>query len=188
MFELAMREFGWQGYTRADLPDTIPEGLTDQSWHNDTCPSVGASYGDSIRVAAWIDLEDPARRDFPEGARYSVTFEHGAAGLDFMTVMQSESWLDVLAWFDVSDFNDAIARPIATHADLWRFIRALIAHNALFHFEDSPESIVWLSSVVKPEHLPELADRVAEAYALPGWSRSVCPIGMALDMIGIHND
>lgn len=188
MFELALREFGHQGYTRADLPETIPEGLTDQSWHNDTCPNVGAVYGDHIRVAAWIEPEDRAKREFPEAPRYAVTLEYqtqNVGGFRYDTVLESESWADVLAWFDVSDFGDAIARPITTHAGLFRFIRALIAHKAMFHFEDSPESIVWAEpgNPVKPEHFAALSARVAEAYALNGWGRDFCPIGWALDMM-----
>lgn len=60
---------------RTEFPDfdpatmpAIPAGWTDQSWHNDVCPSF--TVFDGVRV--FIDYADPALREFPEGERFSL--------------------------------------------------------------------------------------------------------------------
>lgn len=182
-YELARREF--PDYAGELFPASIPAGAVESSWHNDTCPSVSLDHGDSLRVRIWFEMETRESREFPDVARYTVSFEYMEAGIDHITVLETEDWAEVLAWFDVSDFADAIARPIKNHADLYRFIRAVIWHDCMWHFEDSPDSICWGDSCpVKPEHYAALSARVREAYALKGWTPYVCPIGMALDMEG----
>lgn len=182
-YELARREF--PNYAGELFPASIPAGAVESSWRNDTCPSVSLEHGDSLRVRIWFEMEARESREFPECGRYVVTFENMEAGVDHITILETEDWAEVLAWFDVSNFADAIARPIKTHADLYRFIRALLWHGALWHFEDSPESVCWNpGGVVTPEHFATLSARIREAYALKGWTRDVCPIGMALDMGG----
>lgn len=179
-YELARREF--PDYANELFPAAIPEGFTDSSWRNDTCPSVSAEFGES-RLRIWFEMEAPESREYEGAARYTVTFEYMPAGVDSVTMLETEDWGDVLALFANSDFAAAIARPIANHGDAALFIRALIKHNALFHFEDSPESIFWGAPgcAVKPEHFPALSARVRESYALT-WRGGECPIGLALDM------
>lgn len=179
-FEHALKMF--PDYTREMFPDSVPEGFPDNSWCNDTCPSIGAMFGDSLAIQVWFEMPEPARREWEGAGRYAITLSHMAANVDTETVLETEEWADVLAWFDVSDFDSVISTPIVSHGGLFRFIRCLIAHKALFHFEDSPESIIWETGPVTPEHFPALAARVAEAYGLKGWHRDCCPIGMALDM------
>lgn len=185
-YELTRREF--PDYANELFPASIPEGFTDSSWRNDTCPKVSADHGE-LRVSIWFEMEAPESREYEGAARYTVTLEYMPAGVDSLTLLETEDWVEVLALFDVTDFAARIARPITDHGGLYLFIRTLMKHGAMFHFEDSPDSILWTpGGPVKPEHYAALSARVAEAYALTGWTRDVCPIGMALDMEGARAD
>lgn len=53
----------------ADMP-ALPEGWIDTSYHNDACPSYTSPDG----VVIWIDYADPAQREFPGQARFTVTY------------------------------------------------------------------------------------------------------------------
>ena len=56
-------EFG-AGY---EVPRIVTDTLTDQSWHNDACPSFGTEI-----VRLWVEHPDPELRE-SQGARYAVT-------------------------------------------------------------------------------------------------------------------
>ncbi|MEI6282075.1 MAG: hypothetical protein WCP82_05075 [Alphaproteobacteria bacterium] len=44
-------------------------GFTDQSWHNDMCPSFLLSEN---KIAVYIDCADREKREFPEAERFSI--------------------------------------------------------------------------------------------------------------------
>ena len=78
-------------------------GFHDDSWHNDTCPSLACTltyhtiHGDvdGARVKIWVDYADPARRETHIGAaRYTVT-----VSLDDetpQTIAASDDWQTVI--------------------------------------------------------------------------------------------
>jgi len=56
-----------------DIP-AIP-GFTDESWHNDVCPSFSALGG---KLTLWCDYADPTRRENEGGKRFTlVAGEYG---------------------------------------------------------------------------------------------------------------
>ena len=58
---------------KTEFPDfdyeiTIPEGWTDDSWHNDVCPKI---YNND-KLVIWCDYKDPERREM-EGRQFIVS-------------------------------------------------------------------------------------------------------------------
>jgi hypothetical protein len=60
---------------RAEFPDfdpatlpAIPAGWTDQSWHNDACPSFNAGNG----MVVFIDFADASLKEFEDTKRFTV--------------------------------------------------------------------------------------------------------------------
>lgn len=66
-----------------DVPALIEniEGIIDQSWHNDACPSFGAT-ADGPRL--WVEYPNPEDRD-SGGSRFAVTYwcEAGEDGAEW---------------------------------------------------------------------------------------------------------
>lgn len=72
-----------------------------------------------------------------------------------------------------------MTRPIRTADEATAFIKALDADGKLFHFEDSPDSIVDGPSrnpIFTPEECAVLNERVAEMFSIDGF----CPFEAAL--------
>lgn len=72
--------------------------------------------------------------------------------------------------------------PISTTAEAVAFIYALHADDRLFHFDDSPETIVNMHSgarIFSEEECDAVATRVAEMRAIPGFD----PFDIACDLI-----
>lgn len=98
-FALAMREFSHQGYTLDDMPDSIPDGWQDSSWHNDICPKLRLDVGDKqIDYCIWIECADKERREFPEVARYIINVYDWNGNTDGVTLLETDSWPEVLAY------------------------------------------------------------------------------------------
>lgn len=77
-----------------------------------------------------------------------------------------------------------LTSPIETLDDGRAWIRALIAADLLFHFEDSPESIlagVDGKPLFAPHDVPLIKRQIAALYRLE-WPDG-CPIGYALECI-----
>ena len=47
----------------------LGEGWYDSSWHNDSCPRL---ENDALQLALFVDYVDPARREYPELARFQI--------------------------------------------------------------------------------------------------------------------
>lgn len=73
-------------YPAADLPP-LPHGWVDLSWRNDLCPCYAPSVDSELRL--WLDFPNPADREFPEAARFSL--HDGEAVL-----WQGDDWADAL--------------------------------------------------------------------------------------------
>lgn len=59
-------------FDRATLP-AIPAGFFPAHWHNDICPHW--QFGENHETAnptLWIDYADPARREMPDGKRFTL--------------------------------------------------------------------------------------------------------------------
>lgn len=73
------------GYDEANAPYRAVFPDYDESWKNDACPVLRSADGYEI----WCDYRDPAKRDFPETPRYSLS--HGdraiTAGEEFATIL-----------------------------------------------------------------------------------------------------
>lgn len=76
-------------YPAADLPP-MPEGFSDSSWHNDTCPSI--TNGSLI---VFIDYLDPAERELP-CLRFSVQKIEGDCSP--VEVKATDSWAEIEAF------------------------------------------------------------------------------------------
>lgn len=78
--------------------------------------------------------------------------------------------------------------PITTITEAKAFIEALEASGAMFHFEDSPETIIngnTGADLFTPKEAKQVRARVAELYSFD-WSTEgeECPIGYALTIMG----
>lgn len=79
-----------------------------------------------------------------------------------------------------------MTQPIRTADEATAFIKALIADGKLFHFEDSPDSIVdgpALNPIFTPEECAVLEERVAEMFDIDGF----CPFETALALDPDYN-
>jgi len=169
-------------FTRDELPP-MPDGFTDNSWHNDTCPCAIRPIGGAYYLVLWVEKKNPAEREYSCAKRYCltvVTFHSNFAEV----VMESDSWADIVSALSPMTLDDTLTRPISSVFDVWRFCQGLHANNSMFHFDDSPETICddesneALFTALQVTHVNE---RLNEAYALPYWNRESCPIGIALE-------
>lgn len=71
----------------------IPAGWTDQSWHNDSCPSFNTD-ADAI---VYIDYLNPQDREIPEGERFVVLTDPEFTD-NTQTVFGADDWNAVLAY------------------------------------------------------------------------------------------
>ena len=79
---------------------------------------------------------------------------------------------------------DNLRHPIKTKHDGMLWVQRLCRAGLMFHFEDSPETILKAGSYARLFDDLEAAivrDRIAELYALD-WGDS-CPIGYALSIM-----
>jgi hypothetical protein len=77
---------------------SLPEGWTDTSWHNDTCPSFERVYGD-VTFRLWCDFKDPEQREVT-GRRFTVCVnldKNHAFEDDYQCIGQSDSLGEALA-------------------------------------------------------------------------------------------
>lgn len=93
---------------RTEFPDfppetmpAIPEGWTDQSWHNDSCPSFDTGKG----VSVFIDFAEVQKREHElDGPRFSVMSDPNKDGIP-VEELSTDDWAEVLAF--VGKLNDA---------------------------------------------------------------------------------
>lgn len=79
--------------------------------------------------------------------------------------------------------TDLMRQPIVDLASGKAFCDDLIAHDMVFHFEDSPETIIKGGTgdrLFDDAEAAVMRDRVRELYAI-GWGAHECPIGYVLD-------
>lgn len=87
------------------LPD-LPKGWTDQSWHNDSCPSFNAGNG----MVVFIDFAQPDDREFPECERFTVHNDPEVHdGNDVL--LATDDWNAVLHF--TADVASEIARQVS---------------------------------------------------------------------------
>lgn len=79
-------------FATADMP-TIPANWTDQSWHNDACPSFNAGNGKVV----FIDFADPALKEWEDVKRFTVhTDPETTNGNDVL--FETDDWSELLAF------------------------------------------------------------------------------------------
>jgi len=52
----------------------IPDDFSDESWHNDICPSFRKDYADGGRCVLWMDYEPITKRISENAKRFTVYF------------------------------------------------------------------------------------------------------------------
>lgn len=94
-------------------PDTlpaIPEGWTDNSWHNNACPSFNTGRGHIV----FVDFADPADRDNgPEIKRFSVQVDPEIANVDD-PLLDTDDWQEVIAFLIGEAFADVLRETLTT--------------------------------------------------------------------------
>lgn len=74
-----------------DYDDTLPTlaGFVDDSYKNDTCPSL---YNEALNLKLWIDWKDETKREFPHCERYALADDSitGCGNILFTTDSLSE--------------------------------------------------------------------------------------------------
>lgn len=118
---------------RTEFPDfddaTAPAallalGFSDQSWHNDVCPSF--DHG-AAGVAVWVDYVDQAKREFPEGERFSVMpCDRDGGRIGDVILYTGDALPDLLAFLHPHVIAHAFAGVLKEWAnpDQWRQMRA----------------------------------------------------------------
>lgn len=92
-FAIAGREFpDWT--PPEDLP-ALP-GWSDDSWHNNVCPSMRRETGiEDLVLYLWIDYADPSARELTETPRYVLHLHDEAQG-EAETIASGETWSEFL--------------------------------------------------------------------------------------------
>lgn len=85
-------------YPQDSLPALIPPSWQDASWHNDVCPSF--LINGTVRV--WLDWPTAHEREFPDGARFTVTTEPTDEDSEGRTLFASDDWAAVLTFLKVT--------------------------------------------------------------------------------------
>jgi hypothetical protein len=85
---------------KTEFPDfvldvEIPEGFTDQSWHNDVCPRFERDLPDGRYLVIWVDFADPKEREYSNCHRFAVDlYEPDSTYL--RTLIRSDNWQDIV--------------------------------------------------------------------------------------------
>lgn len=78
-------------YFDFDIP-SIPDGFTDDSWHNNVCPSFTRVLGDQL-ITFWVDYKNPKRRERSFGKQFFVTTEPNNDDInDVELVFETNNW------------------------------------------------------------------------------------------------
>jgi hypothetical protein len=87
---------------REEFPDfdpatmpSIPAGWTDQSWHNDTCPSFYTSNGKVV----FVDFADVSLREWQDGKRFNVKVDPEIADFNEF-LLETDDWQEVLKFVE----------------------------------------------------------------------------------------
>jgi hypothetical protein len=82
-------------YPEADFPVELPEGFSDTSWKNDSCPSMESN---SLLLRVWIDYADVSQREHQNGFRYIILDSEDE---DANPILETDSWSEVLERIDM---------------------------------------------------------------------------------------
>lgn len=170
-----------------DIP-AMPEGFVDQSWHNDSCPSF---RHEGAELTIYVEAADPAARDYEGVCRFGLTMDgrDGQTDADRVYLYEGDDWNEVLRLV-AENLSSQYAAPLATIDEGKKFIEELHAADRMFHFEDSPESIILMGGERDGDQFfthaecRDLRRRVSELYTMD-WSTvgHECPIGYALEVM-----
>lgn len=85
---------------KTEFPDfvldvEIPEGFTDQSWHNDVCPRFERALPDGRYLSIWVDFADPKEREYSNCHRFAVDL-HEPDSTYLRTLIRSDNWQDIV--------------------------------------------------------------------------------------------
>lgn len=77
------------------LDVTIPEGFSDCSYRNDSCPRFEKDLPDGRCLIIWVDFADPKNREYLDCHRFSVDLhDHDFSYLK--TFIQSDDWQEIV--------------------------------------------------------------------------------------------
>jgi hypothetical protein len=87
---------------REEFPDfdpatmpSIPAGWTDQSWHNDTCPSFNTGNGKVV----FVDFADVSLREWNDGKRFNVHVDPEVADHNEV-LLETDDWQQILKFVE----------------------------------------------------------------------------------------
>ena len=69
----------------------LPEGFTDDSWHNNICPSFTRVLGDQL-ITFWVDYKNPKRRELGGKQSFVTTEPNNDDINDVDFVFETDSW------------------------------------------------------------------------------------------------
>ena len=75
---------------------SLPEGWTDASWNNDSCPCFRREIGD-VNFLIYCEYKDPNKRESSSDLRFIVYFEDA---VNFVCIAQTNSLAGALAVID----------------------------------------------------------------------------------------
>ena len=74
----------------------LPEGFTDESWHNNVCPSFERKYNDTEFVTLWVNYANPERRECG-GKQFILTIlQDDDLCNDIKFILETDSWDEML--------------------------------------------------------------------------------------------
>lgn len=91
-------EFGEEFAVPQEVVEMVDDGrLTDESWHNDACPSFTARRADGKQVRLWVDHPDPQMREMgSEWPRFGLQVED-SYGENVESIWGSDDLQEVLS-------------------------------------------------------------------------------------------
>jgi hypothetical protein len=78
-------------FPAADMPDLMPQGFADTSWHNDSCPSFTS---EDLGLRIWIDYSDRELCEHAGGSRFAL--EPSDNEDDITEQVISDNWAVIL--------------------------------------------------------------------------------------------
>lgn len=112
---------------RISVPDyLLTPPWQDVSWHNDVCPRF---ENEEIRLAIWVDYDDPADREFDDWRKFTVNElvlrSNDLPVLEEETLFETDDSKKLLEWLELYSVKYFLERTIAAVNDLSKPYEAL---------------------------------------------------------------
>ena len=93
--------------------DVLPmlEGFYDQSYKNDSCPSIHKQIYKDIYLVLYCDYKNINRRDNPNGFRYQLALDMPMLLCNSKILLLSDNIMEVKHFINTHDLDDFICMP-----------------------------------------------------------------------------